>query len=383
MYLKLESLRGVAACAVLLHHSNFSIGTAALPAFAHAWLFVDFFFMLSGFVMAHAYDDRLARGLPFGAFFALRLARLYPLHAFMLLAWVPFVLFKQYLWLRGVGDSEPFAENDLATFVANVLMLHSTGVTQSLSWNFPSWSISAELLTYALFHQLVARSAAARRALPALALAVIVYALIVASGVDSLSITYAGGVVRCVAGFAVGVWLRRLAGTPAPRPATDAADAASTDAARRDTLREIAAVLLVIGCVWHADDLPGELVAAASFALCIRTFAQPRDGLLGRALRTRVPLRLGELSYSIYLVHVIVLGALTNVIEYGLGIDPTEGQGMLAPLVNAAMLAIVVWLSILTHRWIEMPFMRAARARLAPGRAQASATPARAEPSDS
>lgn len=77
-YETLDALRGVAALAVLLLHTNYWLW----PGLARsAYLAVDFFFVLSGFVVAHAYDDKLERGLPVARFVKLRMVRLYPLHA--------------------------------------------------------------------------------------------------------------------------------------------------------------------------------------------------------------------------------------------------------------------------------------------------------------
>ncbi len=85
-YETLDAMRGIAAFAVLLLHTRHLLG---MPDLARsAYLAVDFFFILSGFVVAHAYDARLGAkssasprgGLPKIQFINLRLIRLYPLH---------------------------------------------------------------------------------------------------------------------------------------------------------------------------------------------------------------------------------------------------------------------------------------------------------------
>lgn len=107
MFFKLESLRGLAACAVVLYHSPFNVNDAVLGLFRNAYLFVDLFFVLSGFVMAHAYADKIAAGMRFSDYMALRLGRIYPLHLVMLLVWVPYVLIKVWLFHRGFGGTDP------------------------------------------------------------------------------------------------------------------------------------------------------------------------------------------------------------------------------------------------------------------------------------
>jgi len=74
----LDALRGVAALAVVFHHFSTRIDLGGF--FAHGYLAVDFFFVLSGFVIAHAYGPRLANGaMSVGRFVLIRAIRLLPL----------------------------------------------------------------------------------------------------------------------------------------------------------------------------------------------------------------------------------------------------------------------------------------------------------------
>jgi peptidoglycan/LPS O-acetylase OafA/YrhL len=76
-YPALDGLRGIAALAVVGYHVALYFKLPYAPA--HAYLAVDFFFMLSGYVIAHAYDTRLNRNMGLTAFLIIRLVRLYPL----------------------------------------------------------------------------------------------------------------------------------------------------------------------------------------------------------------------------------------------------------------------------------------------------------------
>jgi peptidoglycan/LPS O-acetylase OafA/YrhL len=78
VYLNLDAIRGVAAISVMLYHfSPFLADGKVLPS---SYLAVDLFFLLSGFVIAHAYDRKIENGMGFGAFLLVRLIRLYPLY---------------------------------------------------------------------------------------------------------------------------------------------------------------------------------------------------------------------------------------------------------------------------------------------------------------
>ena len=79
----LDGLRGVAAILVLWYHIfegyAFAAGAPIIEMPNHAYLAVDFFFILSGFVIAYAYDDRIGKSMPLGNFFKRRLIRLHPM----------------------------------------------------------------------------------------------------------------------------------------------------------------------------------------------------------------------------------------------------------------------------------------------------------------
>jgi peptidoglycan/LPS O-acetylase OafA/YrhL len=79
----LDGLRGVAALLVLWYHVHegfsFASGASVIEGINHGYLAVDFFFMLSGFVISYAYDDRLGKSLNLSEFFKRRLIRLHPM----------------------------------------------------------------------------------------------------------------------------------------------------------------------------------------------------------------------------------------------------------------------------------------------------------------
>ena len=146
----LTGIRGVAAWMVVLYHIRKSLilllPADAIAVFAKGYLAVDLFFMLSGFVLWYSYADRIRQGgLAFAApFLWRRLARIWPLHLFILALFIPLALL-----LRADGGHMlhyPFGELPL-----HVLLMQNWGMTQEIAWNQPAWSISTELAAYLLF----------------------------------------------------------------------------------------------------------------------------------------------------------------------------------------------------------------------------------------
>jgi peptidoglycan/LPS O-acetylase OafA/YrhL len=85
-YEALDSLRGICACGVVFYHFNAPAGCADRRWRARR-MFVDFFFVLSGFVIAASYASACA-GFSLGRFMGLRFGQVYPLHLAMLLVFV-------------------------------------------------------------------------------------------------------------------------------------------------------------------------------------------------------------------------------------------------------------------------------------------------------
>ena len=161
-YLPLDSVRGIAALSVVIHHVVISRTVIAafpqkawidVPFFHNAWLFVDLFFVLSGMVISLNYATSDFRDFSLREFVLRRLARIYPLHIVTLLAMLMLRFARLGLVAIGILAVAPVQTevNTGYSFFLNVLLLHSMGFLDHLSWNGPSWSISTEFYTYLLF----------------------------------------------------------------------------------------------------------------------------------------------------------------------------------------------------------------------------------------
>ncbi|HEV7689713.1 MAG TPA: acyltransferase [Hyphomonadaceae bacterium] len=148
-FLVLDGLRGIAAFAVILDHVA---STTLRSWFPGRYLAVDFFFVLSGFVLAHAYGQRLREGrLSTGAFLKVRLIRLYPLYLLGLaIALIPPLV----IFLKGWGGN-PVAET-LVVAGTGLLFLPMPPVftwTYGLLYplNGPAWSLFFEMIANVVY----------------------------------------------------------------------------------------------------------------------------------------------------------------------------------------------------------------------------------------
>ena len=164
-FYSLDLLRGVAALSVVLWHWNFFflptnkhgviIHVDNQPLFEIFYIFykhghtaVQLFFCISGFIFFWLYSKRIAdRAISLKSFSALRLSRLYPLHFATLIL----VAVGQLVYIKTTNSSFAFPFNDTYHFLLNLFFASSWGMEKGLSFNGPVWSVSVEVLLYAMF----------------------------------------------------------------------------------------------------------------------------------------------------------------------------------------------------------------------------------------
>lgn len=144
----LDFLRGVAAIAVFLLHWFEGVGYSY---FHYSNLAVDFFFMLSGFVIAYSYEDKLRQGLPFRTFIVYRVIRLYPL--ILLGITLGAIRMLAQIWL--VSGAEQTIAGLSRDIFLNVFMIPSTFIFDNQNQMFPLdialWSLFYEFIAYILY----------------------------------------------------------------------------------------------------------------------------------------------------------------------------------------------------------------------------------------
>ena len=361
-YVALDSLRGIAALAVTVFHLPVREGFAAWPFFRASNQFVDFFFVLSGFVIAASYGERLARGFPIGTFLWLRLGRIWPVHFVIL---VVYVVIEIVLALTGTshGGRVPFTgTREPWALIPTALLVQAFVMPNVGTWNAQSWSISVELGLYVVWA--CAWRALGRLAAP-LAFAVAVLLLVVWE-VKPEVIDVQVWAMRGFAGFGLGIGVRAIERRLASR-AQDMPFGVAT---------AIEAAMLV-GLVLVVRSTTPLYLSDALFVGLVLVFAFGR-GWFAQALGAAPFVLLGTISYSLYMVHGFVIGraldvltlaqrwAGTRLVEHpagvmGLLVTPRWASDALT-LVIVAMAIALAWLA---WRWIEEPCRQWSRNRVA------------------
>lgn len=131
-------MRGIAALCVVGLHTNAVFG--GFPWLSKGYLGVDFFLMLSGYLMTRITEPRLVAGLTAERFIVARYRRFWGMMALGSLIGVP------YLWVRAGGAWDPF----LPALIANLLLLPWPVANLLFALNIPAWTIFAELVANAV-----------------------------------------------------------------------------------------------------------------------------------------------------------------------------------------------------------------------------------------
>lgn len=353
-YRVLDAWRGIAALAVVFYHLPVSHALLGYSGFKNTELFVDFFFVLSGFVIAHAYGARITDGIGAARFAIRRFGRVWPLHVLMLAGFVAFELSR---WLAAKNGAhfnvQPFTQTRTPdAILSNLLMIQSFSLHPSTSWNLPGWSISVEFYTYLLFAAV--SLAVPTRLRPLAYVTLVTVALLAVARLSPIYMfaTHDLGFARCVAGFFMGSLVARLV---------------ASHREEMPALAEIAALVLVAVFLANTGMDMTSLLAPAVFALVVYVFAH-EAGPVSRLLATPPFQALGAWSYSIYMTHAllfILAQPVWKLAERKLGIVLTQpsirgdvfGTGHMAwdTLIAIGWLLPVLAVSALTYRFVERP----------------------------
>ena len=309
--LNLESLRGIAAISVAFLHFNY--GSHFNNIFiSNAWLMVDFFFVLSGFVIAMNYERRLTN---FGELFTFqkkRFLRLYPLHFIMLVVFLGIEILKYIveIKLNIVANNPAFSSNNLQAFIANVTLLQEWPGGMHFTFNTPSWSISAEFYTYAIFGIVVVLTTKSKTLLYIISILLILTSgFVLYEGPGNFS-----GPIRCIYSFFIGVM------THSVYRRFDLKDKLNTSFLGFILL--IVSIFLVTKVESYKSELT--IIIPMIFALTILALVSTtNNSFINKILSNSKLVYLGTISYGIYMIHVAVWWVFVQFFRFVVGL-PTE-----------------------------------------------------------
>ncbi len=347
----LDAFRGLCALFVVVHHMHLIGSITELDFFRESGIFVEFFFVLSGFVLTHGYGFK--DNLNFSKFMKARFFRLYPLHFFMFVVFVMLECGKLLAYKYGgmVFNNEPFTNNfAISGMIPNLLLIQAwTPFTEHLTFNVPSWSISIEFYMYALlFISIVIFKG--NRITSWFLISIISFILIILK-----SEILVGPVLRGLSCFFGGAFTytiyRKLSYL---KPSFILGSVIETVL--------ITSIILVV----QSQIENKSIIASVIFCITVFFFAY-ESGFLSNLLKIKPLQYAGKLSYSIYMTHAAILFCLIStamILQKITGfelvpmVEKTRFLNFGDSLINNAavigILAIVVYISSLTYKYVEI-----------------------------
>ena len=344
-YIKsLDAIRGIAALLVCLYHACVLFNSNGYNFVPHAYLAVDLFFVLSGFILVYRYEPMINNPKPinFRNFAVLRFARLYPLFLAATFAGAAYTLLRLYangqlgqdlkIWLQALG-----LNSILLPFFNGYNLSANDGV---FPFAVQSWSILWEFIVSALFFAWAKVKNNSKFLIPIPLFLVLVAATSGNEHIDGgwqTSDFWIGG-ARAFAGFSVGIVTATIYQTRLINISHKSQILLKSFA----LIIGISAIIYI--CLNGATTRFYELgLVGIGFPIIILGACFSKGILFNNPISNA----LGMASYSIYLTHPLLID-VTNSIIQRIGINPSIMLGII-------WTSLVIVISLIVYKFFEMP----------------------------
>lgn len=358
----LTSLRGIAALVVVVHHFSYyglpktgSTLSVYSDFFLNGYLWVDFFFILSGFIMTHVYaeDFYLKVSLNhYRAYLFSRFARIYPLHIFIISLFSGLEIIKLFL----LNTSAFTGKFNLTALFANIFLLQAFDLKCppllwcDTYWNEPAWSISVEFLIYCIFPFLLLfllRNNIKNDLVIYIFTLLAILLLITFTRGNLDTIIGIPSIARCGLECILGIITYKVY--------------------RRGNYKKyfnlnllaiiaITWIILIMHYYWHHFRNLHDWLILPAFSLLILAVSINNNGVISKILNSQLMLYIGTISYSIYMVHWFFQELLKFFWFYkfhdAFGKGFTEYQALTS---LGVFFMIILLAASLTYRFVEVP----------------------------
>lgn len=344
---ELESLRGIAACLIMLYHIPIWNQIINLNFIRNGYLMVQLFFVLSGYVIYISYAKKIKKVKDVFQFQFLRFGRIYPVHFIFLLVYIFFELAK-YIAQNKFDiispNTQPFRENNLIAIFQNIFLIQAIGPTgNTSSFNGPAWSISVEFYTYFLFALIILYFEKIKIYIFSIIVLCSLVLIITKNdfGFDSL--------LQCFSGFFFGCTIAFLKDNIYIR--------------FNKYLSSMILIGTIIFLLFKTENAYDPYIFIfSSFLILTLTFNE--KGFLNEFLKIKFLTWLGKISFSLYMSHYCVIWIVNQFIrvilkknEIFIYNKSTPQLGIIETIICILIIIpIILLMSKLVYEYIETPF---------------------------
>ena len=362
----LTPLRGIAAILTVIFHVSLMAGPLAFntQVLYRMYLMVDFFFVLSGFIMCHVYGELFSEKVTmptFKKFTIARFARVYPLHLITLLYTIILFSVTAKLGIPKVPVLQ--VENSGYSIFTNLLLLQSMNLHHWFSWVHASWSISTEWWAYMVFPFLVMPfsklSSAGKIAVTLLCFGGYLFITFIIMPIVpfpaeipfvkmdpawlTVNVAYQFGFIRCLCGFVLGMMMYQ---------------GFKTDWGKKILANGYVFLSAAAGLFLSMHFALPDVVTISflPFILLSAAYGSPS---INKVLSVKALQKIGDWSFSIYLVHQPLLYTIGSILSYYNPVNPnnppTAPSLLVAWAICVSFIALTLIVSSLTYRFWEVP----------------------------
>jgi peptidoglycan/LPS O-acetylase OafA/YrhL len=349
----LESLRGLCAIIVVLYHFGFtstSIITNNL-FIENGFYFVDFFFVLSGFVIYKNYVNYFDTLKSIFFFQAKRFFRLYPLHIFVLFFFVIIEFLKLFLELKFdiIANNPAFSSNNLQAFIHNLFLTHGF-LENFVTFNSPSWSISTEFYTYFIFALTTFFIKKKYLQISLLIIFTCGIILYLKSGHQATAGYLA--ILRCMYAFFLGSLINLFI---------------KKEYEINSLFLFIFLIIIIFSVCFSKINF--EFMIPILFSIFIFLILTTKENSILKILNKNYLVFLGKISYGIYMIHSLVWWGIRQILRFIFKIESTSIDGNVLLILNEHQsliciiigLFLTIFLASMLYKYIEKPFINYAK----------------------
>lgn len=341
---KLDGLRGIFSVMVVLFHYPEEHMPESMYSFIiirESYTFVDFFFVLSGFVISYNYSS-LSNFSEFKEYIKKRFIRLYPLLFYTVLVVFFFEIISNNFLSKFINNPESNFSL-LGKLADSLLLTNSTPILGNTpGMNHPSWSISSEMISYIVFGLV---SIFFRKKIRNIVLIIIILtSCVILFKSESFFSTGSYGFLRGLVSFSLGYFVYELN---------------NLKFKLNNVLEYIIPILLLV-VFFKLNELKkastndglifGMVTIPLFFSLSILTFLKT-NGFISKLLDSKLFQFLGKISYSVYLNHAIIVVIIPRIIFKIFNFQETTINEILVLL---GCLVFLTLYSFFTYKYVEL-----------------------------